>query len=349
MAHEKKQNFIETLGVDAETLASSIKLLISTRGHRNHRLLLLGNDDLSCALHERLKTTIRDIVLADPNNPATENMIAQFDLALFCQGEMDDDHWRWLNRMSSMYPETVRTVWAVCKSSIVLKKATSVLEYLDNFAITESAYVLPPPEVPRSERFMNLDKRHPLKNKTIIEFGPMEGCHTAAFVALGAQHVTSIEIRPENFIKTAIAKEIYGWKNVTLAFDNFHAATGARYGHFDMCVANGVYYHSDAPFVFLENLLDLSDIIFIGGYCATDDLPKDDWIELKYEGRSYRAKPWAEPLLHFTAGVARHSYYFSVESLAQWFEDKGCSLSLRDTIPLEKYAGAYSWFCAERK
>ena len=349
MTHEKKQNFVETLGIDAETLASSIKLLLTTQSHRNKRLLLLGSDDFSRALHKHLKTDIQGVVLADPNDPATEKMIVQFDLAIFCHGEMDEILWRWLNKVSTVYPDIIQTVWALCRSSIVLKKATSVLEYLDNFATTERAYVLPPAEVPRSERFMGLDKRHAFKDKNIIEFGPMEGCHTAAFVALGAKNVTSVEIRPENFLKTAIAKEIYGWKNVTLAFDNFHAATSARYGRFDICVANGVYYHSDAPFVFLENLLGLSDVVFVGGYCATDALPQEKWVDLKYEGRSYRVKRWAETPSHFTAGVARHSYYFSAQSLAQWFEDRGCSLSLRDTIPLDKYAGEYTWFCAEKK
>ena len=48
--------------------------------------------------------------------------------------------------------------------------------------------------------------------------------------------------------------------------DDFHNADAHKYGRFDLAFAHGVYYHSFAPFLFFENLISLSDNIFIGGY-----------------------------------------------------------------------------------
>src|SRR5436853_4083616 len=42
-----------------------------------------------------------------------------------------------------------------------------------------------------------------------------------------------------------------------------------------------IYYHAIAPFVFLENLVSLSDNVFVGGYVLKDDDPCET---LSHEG-----------------------------------------------------------------
>ncbi len=108
-----------------------------------------------------------------------------------------------------------------------------------------------------------LNQVFPLAGKRIIEFGPMEGAQTAGLVQLGAQSVTAIEARGGSFIKTMIARYCFNWNNVEIVMDDFHNADRQKYGEFDLAFAHGVYYHSFVPFFFLENLMSLSDNIFI--------------------------------------------------------------------------------------
>jgi 16S rRNA A1518/A1519 N6-dimethyltransferase RsmA/KsgA/DIM1 with predicted DNA glycosylase/AP lyase activity len=88
----------------------------------------------------------------------------------------------------------------------------------------------------------------------VIEFGPLEGCLTAGLVKLGVKSLTCIEARAENAIKTLVACHAFDWKNVKLVMDDFHNVNQFKYGTYDLVFAHGVYYHSLAPFLFLENL-----------------------------------------------------------------------------------------------
>ncbi len=139
-----------------------------------------------------------------------------------------------------------------------------------------------------------LDDVFPLRGRSIIEFGPFDGCQTAGLVHLGAASITCIEARAENATKTRTAVEVFGWNHVQVRMDDFHNADASKYGRYDLAFAHGVYYHSIAPFVFLENLRTLADHIFLGGFCATDESPAVPWMELSYEGRAYRVKPYWE-------------------------------------------------------
>jgi hypothetical protein len=185
-----------------------------------------------------------------------------------------------------------------------------------------------------------LDKVFPFRDKSVIEFGPFEACQTAGLVHLGVGSVTCIEARPENITKTRTACEVFGWDNVRVIMDDFHNADGQKYGRFDLCFAHGVYYHSIAPFVFLENLRTLSDTIFLGGFCATDELPDSPYLELPYEGRTYKVKQYREST-NFTAGVNRYGFYFVKEDLIRFFEERGHKVQIISEQPKDQYAGKY--------
>lgn len=165
-----------------------------------------------------------------------------------------------------------------------------------------------------------LDSLFPLRNRRVIEFGPFDGCQTIGLTHLGAD-VTTIEARAENVIKTQAAFSALGLK-VRIRMDDFHNVSSIRYGRFDLAFAHGVYYHSIAPFVFLENLISLSDNIFLGGFCATDTLPANAWQSLEYQGRSYRVKVYEETT-GFTAGVNNIAYFFDAADLMAFFSERG--------------------------
>lgn len=192
-----------------------------------------------------------------------------------------------------------------------------------------------------------LNELFPLKGKSVIEFGPFDGCQTAGLVHCGAARVTCIEARAENATKTGTAAEIFGWPQVHVAMDDFHNADAVKFGRHDLAFAHGVYYHAVAPFVFLENLCSLADAIFVGGFCATDDSPASPWLELRHGGRTYRAKQYRE-CTNFTAGVNSVAYFFHGDDLRRFFTERGYRVAVISDEASKVTAGQFLRFLARR-
>lgn len=195
-----------------------------------------------------------------------------------------------------------------------------------------------------------LDAVCPLAGKRVIEFGPLDGAQTAGLLRAGAASVTCVEARPENAIKTMLAAQALGWDNVRVMLDDFHNADATKYGTFDLVFAHGVYYHSVAPTLFLQNLLSLGREVFVGGFCATDDRPGGDYATLEFRGRTYRFKPYREKLEAYTAGVTDTGYYFHGDDLQDFFRHQGCEVvPISDLVmPPGQAAGRYLRFLARR-
>jgi predicted O-methyltransferase YrrM len=188
----------------------------------------------------------------------------------------------------------------------------------------------------------------PLAGKNVIEFGPFDGYQTAGLVHKGVGHLTCIEARPENAIKIESIARVFGWHQVEVRMDDFHNAHATTHGRYDVVVAHGVYYHSIAPFLFLENIRSLGNIVFVGGLCATDELPASPYVELHHEGKSYRTKQYREATNH-TAGVNRYGYYFTAEDLIRFFTERGDQVQVLTEERIESYAGKYLRFVATRR
>jgi hypothetical protein len=202
-----------------------------------------------------------------------------------------------------------------------------------------------------------LNKVFPLSGKRIIEFGPMEGAQTAGLVQLGARSVTAIEARGGSFIKTMVARYCLNWNNVELIMDDFHNADRQKYGEFDLAFAHGVYYHSFVPFFFLENLMSLSDNIFIGGYCISDSVvPKPStksfpytFETLEYQGRRYKVKRFKSGNT-YNSPVNEYAYHFDRKDLLAFFADRGYELTvLYDADPIDPWGDWYLRFLACKK
>ena len=193
------------------------------------------------------------------------------------------------------------------------------------------------------ERFFGpleeLDCVHPLAGQRLLELGPLDGCQTLGLLHLGAEHVTAVEARAENALKTQAAVDAFGFADrVAIVMNDMHDITPVE-GGYDLAFAHGVYYHSIAPFVFLESLLQLAPAAFLGGFCATDDLPATPWESLDYDGRSYRVKSYREFDRHFTGGVNRIGYFFHPDDLRAFFTDRGWALTEISSTPSAVTAG----------
>ena len=183
-----------------------------------------------------------------------------------------------------------------------------------------------------------------IKGKSVIEFGPFDGYQTAALCSLGAD-VTAIEARAENAIKTQAGLAAAGL-SARIINDDFHNAN--KYGRFDLAFAHGVYYHSVAPFVFLQNLVSLSDNILVGGFCATDELPTNEWDTLTHRGETYRVKQYHEGT-DFTAGINSIGYFFHGDDLMMFFSNQEFKITvISDEQPMVT-AGRYLRFLAQRQ
>jgi hypothetical protein len=191
-----------------------------------------------------------------------------------------------------------------------------------------------------------LNRRFSLQGKRVVEFGPFDGCQTLGLTHLGAD-VTAIEARAENAVKTRAALDATGL-TASIVMEDFHDTTAARHGRFDLAFAHGVYYHSHRPFVFLGNLIDLSDNIFVGGFCATDDLPSANWETLSHEGHTYRVKSYRE-VTGFTAGIHDTAYFFDADALMAFFKNHGFEVEVIDKEKSSVTAGQFLRFLARRK
>ena len=130
--------------------------------------------------------------------------------------------------------------------------------------------------------------------------------------------------------------------------DDFHNADAQKYGRFDLAFAHGVYYHSFAPFLFFENLMSLSENIFIGGYTTAVNEQVNPapglvytYETLEYEGKRYKVRRIIIGNSYNTA-VNQFAYHFDREDLLSFFKDRGYEVTIISDEPSDEPWG--EWF-----
>jgi len=250
---------------------------------------------------------------------------------IICKLPKNEQHWRVVKQLKQQFGSRVIGIQELVLPFTTLQQGQSSFDYsVETFAEIGPLYL-------GDEFYGPLDKLNnifPLAGKTVIEFGPMEGAQTAGLVNLGVKSVLAIEARAISFIKSTIAGYCLGWKNVSLVMDDFHNADAQKYGRFDLAFAHGVYYHSFAPFLFFENLMSLSDNIFLGGYTtnAKQSVKPPSSLSytfetLEYEGKQYRVKR-IRIGNSFNSAINQYAYHFDRDDLLRFFEERGYDLSI---------------------
>ena len=273
---------------------------------------------------------------------------------ILCHLPLNEIQWRVVRQLKERFGPGVTGIQELALPFVTLHEAQLAFTY----AVKSMQAIAP---FYAGEQFFGpldeLNKVFPLAGKRIIEFGPMEGAQTAGLVQLGARSVTAIEARGGSFIKTMVARYCLNWNNVELIMDDFHNADRQKYGEFDLAFAHGVYYHSFVPFFFLENLMSLSDNIFIGGYCISDSVvpkPPTKWFQftfetLEYQGRTYKVKK-IKTGNSYNAAVNEYAYHFDRKDLLSFFADRGYELTvLYDADPIDPWGDWYLRFLARKK
>lgn len=265
---------------------------------------------------------------------------------IVCKLPLSEAHWRTIIGLKQRYGNDVIGIQELALPFTTIQQGLASLTYsvdnLDELASYYSGTAF------FGEFFEELNRAFPLAGKRVIEFGPMEGAQTAGLVNLGVASVTAIEARAISFIKTMIARYCFNWTNVTIVMDDFHNADANKYGKFDLAFAHGVYYHSFAPFLFFENLMSLSENIFLGGYCTGPAANGDHREVLEYEGRKFLVKKIQIGNTYNNA-VNEFAYHFSNEDLVDFFRARNYRVNIMmDEAIDDPYGERYIRFLATR-
>lgn len=315
------------------------KKLAAERLNSFEHIYLIGNGIETGFLTDTVKGSFQNVtpVQWDWDDERELPELSAKSGVVFCKLPLNDSQWRTVRRIRKRYGAAFIALPELILPFTVTQKLVTTLPY---FKKTLEEMV---PLYSGEEYFGPLDKLNEkflLQDKSIIEFGPMDGYQTAGLVHLGARSVTCIEARAENCIKTVLACYAFQWNHVRVIMDDFHNVDASKYGKFDLAFAHGVYYHSVAPFLFFENLLSLSENIFLGGFCATDSSPSGEFQMLKENGESYRVKRYEEGNT-YTAGLNRYGYFFYRDDLIRYFEKNGCNVTILSDEEVNETAGRY--------
>jgi len=309
-------------------------------------MALLGNDEETSLLSKTLVSRGFKVTTFQWDWDREVPGIPGGTTIVLCKLPMNEHQWRIVRGLKEKLGADVFGLQELVLPLTTIRQAQASLTYnLDTLEKAAPYYV-------GEKYFGPLDKLNdlfPLAGKSVIEFGPMEGAQTAGLVGLGASSVTCVEARAESYIKTMVAQYALGWKNVTLVMDDFHNADNLKYGRFDLAFAHGVYYHSVAPFFFFENLMSLSENIFIGGYAYDPSLSSHDLETLEYEGKRYQVKriPMGRS---FNTGVNQYGYHFTGDDLLRHFDDRGYEVKLiSDEDAGDPWGDRYVRFLATKK
>ena len=102
-----------------------------------------------------------------------------------------------------------------------------------------------------------------VKNKTVLEVGPLEAGHTYMLEHLGAASITSIEANTRAYLKCLIVKELLGLKRAHFQCGDIIEYLHTNQSKFDVCFASGVLYHMHNPVELLALLAKTSDRLFV--------------------------------------------------------------------------------------
>jgi Protein of unknown function (DUF1698) len=102
-----------------------------------------------------------------------------------------------------------------------------------------------------------------VRDKNILELGPLEAGHSYMVEKAGAASVTAIESNTRAYLKCLIIKEILELKRVKFLCGNFIEYLRSNPGKFDICFASGVLYHMKNPAELISLISEVSEQVYI--------------------------------------------------------------------------------------
>ncbi len=171
----------------------------------------------------------------------------------------------------------------------------------------ESPQVIPDPRV------LRMNERFGLRDKEVLEVGCFEGIHTIALCAV-AKHVTAIDSRIENVIKTIVRTALFGERPAVFKCDVEAAEDASLLGRVDVVHHVGVLYHLRDP---VKHLLRLGEIAREGVMLDTHfAMPEQATEHYGVDGREFAYKRYGEGgRSDVFSGMYDHAKWLTLEDI----------------------------------
>lgn len=167
-------------------------------------------------------------------------------------------------------------------------------------------------------RIEHLNKRVQLGNKNVLELACLDGSVTASLCAVNA-HVTAVDIRPLNLVKTFARCTAFGYNPILYIKDIRNII---ELGKFDILCHFGCFYHLYNP---IEHFRQLSIVANIVALETHTDKPHEKWKITReaqiegYTGIFVKEYGWKDEL----SGLDLESFWLTKSELLRLFADCG--------------------------
>lgn len=133
-----------------------------------------------------------------------------------------------------------------------------------------------------------LNKMYDVKNKNILECGPLELGHSYMLHKLGCKHITSIESNWFCFLKCLVVKDSFKLNNIDLLFGDIVEYAKNNNKKFDLVLCSGLLYHLDNPVEFIHLISKFTDNLFIWTHLYEEkNFNMNKMQNIKYEKFKY--------------------------------------------------------------
>ena len=113
-----------------------------------------------------------------------------------------------------------------------------------------------------------------VKDKRILELGPMEGGHSYILSQAGVKHVLAIEANSTAYLKCLLVRELFKLDRIDFQYGDFvqyldQMPPGEK---FDAILASGVLYHMVDPIGLLEKIAKAADRVYLWTHFFNHDI-----------------------------------------------------------------------------
>lgn len=176
------------------------------------------------------------------------------------------------------------------------------------------------PEKIPDPRIVELNRRYPMRDLSILEVGCFEGNHTVG-LSMFSDRVTAIDSRIEHVVKTIVRTAMYGYRPHVFRMDLEQPFPEGL--TFDLLHHVGVLYHLSNPVKHLNEILPHCTILMLDTHVAAEE---DRLHSFSHDGTDYRYKSYQEAgrLAPF-AGMRDHAKWLLEKDLVKILENNGFS------------------------